>query len=150
MREVNGVNDSMSHYHSFIDEGYDGLSDFNGQSDWKYGRMDSFHQNKNNVATRANPLLKKVQKGSTQKLLSQNRVYQQLPNIVGTAAVRYSLPQVESKEQLNLLGIIRGVIGEDIFSLNLPSTSSLMQSSPTNHCRPFKSSPSSSSTKSSW
>jgi hypothetical protein len=56
------------------------------------------------------------------RLLSQNFVYQQLPNMLSLDAIRTRLPQITPRQQINLLGIIKGVIGSDIFSLNLPST----------------------------
>ena len=43
IKEIDRLNDSMSLYHSFIDEGYDGLSELQANNDWRFARADSFH-----------------------------------------------------------------------------------------------------------
>jgi hypothetical protein len=50
--------DSLSLYQSFIDEGYDGLSDSHATNEWRYNRVDSFQRDP--VVSMGNTIAKRV------------------------------------------------------------------------------------------
>lgn len=102
-----------------MDEGYDGLSDSRMTNEWKIHRVDSFHRD--HLGKHSDRLLKKVETLLLQKILTENAVFRALANPITNETQRTKLPSVMSSEHINLLGVIKGVIGSDIFTLNLPS-----------------------------
>jgi hypothetical protein len=118
----NGQQDDTS-FQSFMDEGYDGLEESRATNEWKINRVDSF--NKESLGRVSDRILKKVTPQIHVEILTENPVFRALSNPISSETKRMKLPCVMNSEQINLLGVIKGVIGSDIFNLNLPSNCSL-------------------------